>query len=77
MDRVARVGRDAFDKAWPGIITAKGTDSFRALLGTPHGKGVVGLIINHPNLFPNKDIERIAMFTDEYGSHELLFTLAD
>jgi hypothetical protein len=79
MDRVARVpvGIDAFEKPWPGIILARGSDRFRALLGTPHGKGVVWLLINHPNLFPNKDIEKITMFTDEYGSYELLFTLTD
>lgn len=79
MERVAgaSIGEDDFDRPWPGITVAKGGPRFRALLGTPHGKGVVWLLISHPDLFPNKDILKITMFTDEDGSYQLLFTLTD
>ena len=68
--------RDLFEKPWPGYRYAKGTEEFQALLGTPHGKGVVWVIIQHPNELPNKDIESITTFTVGPDYH-LLFTLTD
>lgn len=38
---------------------------------------MVWLIINHPNLYPKKDIEKNAILKDEYENYELLFTLTD
>ncbi|KAL8966552.1 MAG: hypothetical protein Q9183_003320 [Haloplaca sp. 2 TL-2023] len=65
---------------WPGKRFAKGTPQFQALLGTPHGKSITWLIVEHPNEFPKKDIESITIFTipDITGEQYcILFTLTD
>ena len=75
----AGVGVGSFSAEWPGIEYRKGTEGFQALLGTPHGKGVVWLVVDHPNEMPGKDIESITMFTTPAtlggAAYCLLFTL--
>ena len=76
MDRVAGVEPKQFYNDWPGIRLANGSPRFRALLGTPHGKGIVFLITQHMNDLPGKTVETITMFTDDAGEYSLLFTLS-
>ena len=69
-----------FKTLWPGVTFNKGTSQFQALLGTVHGKGVVWLLIKHPNEMPTKDIESITLFVTEAPPeyhYEMLFTLSD
>ena len=67
------------------------TTLYAALLGTPHGKGAVHLLMQNASGLPGKDIESITTFTtpdafltpDAYtapeaiawNTHHLLFTL--
>ena len=66
-----------WEGVWPGKRFAKGTTQFQALLGTPHGKSITWLIVEHPNEFPKKDIESITIFTIAKGAYCMLFTLTD
>ena len=84
MDEVAkRVGiyKDlSWERNWPGLRSDRGTDDFKALVGTPHGKGIVHLLVNHVDMFPTKDIESITIFTtndDDMIIPHMLFTLTD
>lgn len=79
-------GGAGFIIALPGITAAKGSPESQALLGTPHGKGIVFLLTGHAEQFGEKHIESITIFTTplpthlsflpEYQKH-LLFTLTD
>ncbi len=65
---------------WPGVPFAKGTDEFQAILGTPHGKGVVYLLVQHPNELPTKNIQSVTVFSTpprlgNVPRQNLLFTL--
>lgn len=67
---------ESFDKEWPGIKYVPGQDEFQALLGTPHGKGIVWMLVDHPDELDGKTIESITMFTAGVdGNYNLLFTL--
>ena len=44
---------------WPGVEYRMGTDQFKALLGTPHGKAVSWLAVNRPNKTLDKNIEAV------------------
>ena len=72
---------DSFSRQWPGLVFRNGSPGFQALLGTPHGKGVAWLLVDHPDEFPGKDIESITMFTttgiEDINEYSLLFTLTD
>ena len=61
------------------MVFAKGTDGFKALLGTPHGNGVSFLIAKHPKYMPGKDIESARIFCtrNDFGFYHanILFTL--
>lgn len=70
MERAANAAEEQFDLEYPGFRLARGTDRFRALLGTPHGKAAAWLVINH---LPGKNIETINIFTTE-GRYDMLFT---
>jgi len=63
---------------WPGARFPMGTSEFQALLDTPHGKGIVYLLVHHPNDLGTKNIEAITVLTarPSRGIH-LLFTLTD
>ncbi|KAL8670986.1 MAG: hypothetical protein Q9168_004500 [Polycauliona sp. 1 TL-2023] len=75
MEQAAGVGRRRLDSDWPGIKLDRGGEKFQALLGTPHGKGVVFLIVDHADL-ATKNIESVTLFTtDEGEDYHLLFTL--
>ena len=54
-------------------------EAFSALSGTPHGSGVTWLLAQNPDVFRQKKVEAITMFTahesDGEGEHHLLFTL--
>lgn len=66
---------------WPGHEFKKGSEEFKALLGTPHRKGIAFLIATHPNEMPGKDIESINTFVTRraFGIqvYHMLFTLTD
>ncbi|KAL8737002.1 MAG: hypothetical protein Q9181_002113 [Wetmoreana brouardii] len=66
----------ALDAKWPGRRFLGGSEQFKALLGTPHGKGTVWLLIDHRNDMSNKGIEAVTMFTTN-EDYNLLFTLDD
>ncbi|CAF9923129.1 MAG: hypothetical protein HETSPECPRED_005248 [Heterodermia speciosa] len=77
----SNVGHDINDP-WPGYtFTPQGEpDEFYALLGTPHGRGVTYLLIDHPNELPGKSVESITIFGTissefEMENINLLFTL--
>ena len=63
---------------WPGKEFRPGSTGFVALLGTPHGRGIVYLLIQHPNQLPGKSLESIRVFTTKEGrnKYHLLFTLS-
>ncbi|KAL8692745.1 MAG: hypothetical protein Q9218_002282 [Villophora microphyllina] len=63
---------------WPGHQFLPGTQEFQALMGTPHGKGIAYLILQHRNEMPGKTIESITMFTTgDDEEYSLLFTLTE
>ncbi|KAI4255934.1 MAG: hypothetical protein LQ352_002319 [Teloschistes flavicans] len=63
---------------WPGLEFKSGTQQFQALMGTPHGKGIAYLILQHRNEMPTKNIESITVFTTSYDlEYNLLFTLTE
>ena len=66
---------DELTAVWPGYTFKKGSEEFQALLGTPHGKGVVNLLVGHADQMPEKDIESITIFSYAGDSYHLLFTL--
>ncbi|KAG7001304.1 hypothetical protein G7Y79_00032g066570 [Physcia stellaris] len=73
------IGEDELLKVWPGQVFKDDDPDFYALLGTPHGRSVAFLLIQHQDEFPGKSIESITVFTNsdddiEDGYH-LLFTL--
>ncbi|KAG7008294.1 hypothetical protein G7Y79_00006g019140 [Physcia stellaris] len=62
---------------WPGRKLVPNEESFWAVLGTPHGRGIAYLIRDHPNELPGKSIESINVFRGDKGVRQwhLLFTL--
>ena len=82
MERAVGVGSDALDAEWPGHVFKLPSNAYTALLGTPHGKGVVHLIMQHSSGLRGKDIESVTVFTTDETeanldskSYHLLFTL--
>ncbi|KAL9581881.1 MAG: hypothetical protein Q9212_003628 [Teloschistes hypoglaucus] len=64
--------------AWPGLQFSPDSQQFKALMGTPHGKGVAYLILQHRNEMPTKNIESITVFTTSNDlDYDLLFTLTE
>ena len=59
---------------WPGRTFYYPNTYFIALMGTPHGRGIVYLLQQHASGLPGKDIESITVFSFDYEYH-LLFTL--
>ena len=51
-------------KGWPGYLWPEGTEEFRTLLGTPHGRGVSNMLFQHPDEFGNKRVEGIHAFIE-------------
>ena len=79
MDEVAkrqsrgRKTSDSLKTKWPGFKFKSGDEAFLALLGTPHGSGVVFLLTTHPDEFPGKTIESVQAFiTEEDGDYHQL-----
>lgn len=71
-------GGSVFVARWSGLRFVKGTEESEALLGTPYGKGIVYLLVNHPDELHDKNIEAITVFTTDEGisdDQHLLFTL--
>ena len=72
---------ESFNVQWPGLVFMRGSPAFQALLGTPHGKGIVWLLVDHPHEYPGKDIESVTIFstpsTSGLNDYNLLFTLTD
>ena len=60
---------------WPGLTYFEGSEGFRALLGTPHGKSVAYMLAQHPIGLAGKNIKRITMFTTSAGGAEGLYCL--
>jgi hypothetical protein len=52
-------------ETWPGLTFDVGSEEGRAILGTPHGSGVVWLLVQHKPQLGNKRIDRITMFYAE------------
>ena len=71
-------GTHGYVAEWPGLRLTRGSDAFKALIGTPHGKGIVRILVDHPDEFSTKTIESITIFTTDgdFFQH-LLFTLSD
>lgn len=71
-------GQGELHTPWPGITFNKGTTQYKALLGTPHGKGIAHMLIGHPNELQGKDVVSITIFmTTTYADEpNLLFTLS-
>lgn len=72
MERIKDVGEDAYHDPWPGTTKYPGVGAvgnhFKALLGTPHGRGVVRLLTNHlHDAMAGKTVESIQMFTTSHG----------
>ncbi|KAL8710168.1 MAG: hypothetical protein Q9220_005251 [cf. Caloplaca sp. 1 TL-2023] len=65
-----------FEQAWPGVTFPAGSIEFQALIGTPHGKGVVFLVVDH---LQGRGIESVTMWTTtnwrREKHYELLYTL--
>ena len=69
-----------FKTEWPGVTFAKGTQQFKALMGTAHGVGIVWLIVKHPDQMPGKDIKSVTMFVtrnEDLYLYNPLFTPSD
>ena len=66
------------DFSWPGYKFTPGSEEFAALLGTPHGSGVMFLLATHPNELPGKTVELINIFNtpDVGGDYHMLLTLS-
>jgi hypothetical protein len=47
---------------WPGITYDAGSDEFNALLGSPNGRGVAYLLIQHQKQLGHKTVENITVF---------------
>lgn len=62
---------------WPGRTFKLGDPRFVALLGTPHGRGIVYLLTQHPIGLPGKSIATITAFRASFIGQHLLFTLTD
>ncbi len=81
MEHVAGAAEDLLDAPWPGYVFEFPTNFYTALLGTPHGRGIVYLLTQHADGLAGKDIESITVFTtqgiavDDYEAYHLLFTL--
>ncbi|KAG8532521.1 uncharacterized protein KY384_002398 [Bacidia gigantensis] len=76
---VEPTGNFVFDKPWPGYNFLSGSDTFAALMSTPHGNGIAFLLISHPDQFGSKMIESITIFTitGQTPPYHMLFTLTD
>lgn len=81
MEYAAGADEDLLEAPWPGHTFKFPSIFYTALLGTPHGRGVVLLLTQHAGGLPGKDIESITVFTtqgigvDDYEAYHLLFTL--
>jgi len=81
MELAIGAGEDELNAPWPGHTFHLGTMFFVALLGTPHGRGVVYLLTQHASGLPGKNIESVTIFTTESTgfteaeAYHLLFTL--
>lgn len=85
MERAVGVGPNQLDANWPGRVFRYPDEGYNAILATPHGRGVVHLIIQHADGLPGKDIDSITMFTtppieadggDGSKTYNMLFTLS-
>ena len=72
---VAGVDEDDIGEDWPGITFQAGAERFRALMGTPHRKGVAYMLIDSPYGLRDKNIASITMFVTEADKYNLLFVL--
>ena len=63
MERALGAKAEELDADWPGHVFILPNNTYAALLGTPHGKGVVHLLMQHVSGLPGKDIESIIIFT--------------
>ena len=93
MERAVGAEAEELDADWPGHVITLPNNTYAALLGTPHGKAVVHLLMQHASGLPGKDIESITIFTtpdaihtsDAYtmpaamawNTYHLLFTLTE
>ena len=75
MDLAVSAPENGFSSDYPGETFARGSEQYQALMGTPHGKSMAWLLIDHPNELAEKVIDSITMFTTE-GKYQLLFTLS-
>ena len=66
-----------FVDPWPGRQFVPGATEFNALLGTPHGKGVVWLLTQRPRDVLDKTIESVTVFSDPDSEYNMLWTLSN
>ena len=77
MELAAGVDEDDFGEDWPGMTFQPGSVEFRALMGTPHGKGVAWMLVDRPYGLRGKNIASITMFVTDADRYNLLFVLTD
>ena len=77
MELAAGVDEDDFGEEWPGTTFQAGSIQFRALMGTPHGKGIAYMLIDRPYGLRGKNIVSITMFVTDADKYNLLFVLTD
>lgn len=69
MEAIINVRKGEYHDPWPGSTAypsyGKAGNPFKALLGTPHGSGVVRLITDHLHALGSKSIESVTMFTTD------------
>jgi len=75
MAQAAGANEDGDLPEWPGKTFRLGDPRFEALLGTPHGRGVVYLLTQHSIGLTGKSIESITVFAAILADYQLLFTL--
>lgn len=81
MEHVAGAAEDLLDAPWPGHVFGFPSNFYTALLGTPHGRGIVYLLTQHADGLAGKNIKSITVFTtqgiavDDYEAYHPLFTL--
>ncbi|KAK5126611.1 hypothetical protein LTR85_009545 [Meristemomyces frigidus] len=49
---------------WPGIVVEQGDDGFTALLGSPNGRGVAWLLVQHKAAMGKRTVKSIRMWND-------------
>jgi len=83
MEHVAGAAEDLLYAPWPGYVIEPPSTFYTALLGTPHGRGVVYLLTQHASGLAGKEIESITIFTtqgileDDNEAYHLLFELTE